>query len=55
MLVVELYKAILKPIKNEKNIDRIVNNPDAKAIRRVKSSNKEAPSFCLFQIRSFVP
>ncbi len=50
LLVVELYKAISKPIKNEKSIGRIVNNPDAKAIRRVKSSNKDAPSFCLFQI-----
>ena len=45
LLVVELYKAMPKALKEERDIDALVRCPDAQEVRRVKSAKKEALDF----------
>ncbi len=45
LLVVELYKAMPKSLREEQDIDALVRCPDAQEIRRIKSSKKEVLDF----------
>ncbi len=45
LLIVELYKAMPKALKEERDIDALVRCPDAQEVRRVKSSKEEAIDF----------
>lgn len=45
LLVVELYKAMPKALKEERDIDRLVLCPDAEQVKRIKSSRKEDLDF----------
>ncbi|MEA4882814.1 MAG: hypothetical protein VB144_03960 [Clostridia bacterium] len=51
LLVTELYKAMPKAVRDEKNIDAIVQNPDAQAVRRLRPSH-EGSNLCFDDVAS---
>ncbi|MEA4884416.1 MAG: hypothetical protein VB144_12340 [Clostridia bacterium] len=56
LLVVELYRAMPKSLRDSRSIDAIVQNPDAQEVRRIKSSSQPSLDFddVAYEARTFI-